>query len=743
MSAAMNAGVLPLIDKAWLWRRTRYATWRRIGPMMPGATPVGTLAGALAIAFGWEKADVRRYIEADDERALADWLCSRKPRDNPDDTAFLLAIDQFEELFTFADPNERRRFDGLLAAALLDHDCPLFVLSTVRSDFLDRFADDLPRLVAVRNGSAKLWTLPLISGEALREVITGPARLAGLNVGEVVEAMLDDAEGEPGALPLVENALEWLWWQPRKGNHLSGEHFRRQGKLGGILSNSADDLLDSLQPDERERALDLLLAMVRPNEDNRRHTRRRIAFTNAVRIAGGDRGHALIDRLQGRRILQGGRPEGPLRLITVTPNDADSESGGWVSLIHETLIRCKAGRDGGDPKPSWPTLWKHIENNRVQVLRRDHVLARAPIIEAAAIAWDQAGREETLRWEEEVLQVLREIREGGLSPHDVIRPGLSRAFFGPTDPPEIIEMFALTEADDGTRGSGRYGTLWRLPLGHQRRAVLADWLAIVGDPRRGVGLDANGLPEIDWVAIDGGEVTIEIRANPDDPNSKVVKRLTHSVAPFRIARYPVTVAQFQAFLDACHREGEWRLPAGFPVDLPPTYPPPKPRARYSNHPADSVSWLDASGFCHWLSRHLGFEVRLPTEFEWQQAATGGDPARTYPWGANWDPAQEPWRANTVESELGRSTAVGMYPAGASPAGVLDMAGTVWEWCLNLFEQPDVTKFSKSNDPRVLRGGSWGNDQDLARSADRLRNYPNRRSNYIGFRVVCSSPSPGS
>ena len=71
-----------------------------------------------------------------------------------DDTAFLLAIDQFEELFTFADADERRRFDRLLAAALEDADCPLFVLSTVRADFLDRFAEDLPRLVAVRNRPA-------------------------------------------------------------------------------------------------------------------------------------------------------------------------------------------------------------------------------------------------------------------------------------------------------------------------------------------------------------------------------------------------------------------------------------------------------------------------------------------------------------------------------------------------------------------------------------------------------------
>ncbi len=202
-------------------------------------------------------------------------------------------------------------------------------------------------------------------------------------------------------------------------------------------------------------------------------------------------------------------------------------------------------------------------------------------------------------------------------------------------------------------------------------------LAILGDRRKGVGLRDDGLPDIDWVPIDGGEVTIEIRANPDDPNSEVVNRLTRTVAPFRMARYPVTIAQFRSFLDECHREDGWHLPPGSPFDLGAWgWPPPKPRARHGNHPVDSVNWYDAMAFCHWLSARLKFEVRLPTEYEWQLAATGGDPDRKYPWGADWDPAKEPWRANTSESELGRSTAVGMYPAGASPAGVLDMAGTL-------------------------------------------------------------------
>ena len=86
----------------------------------------------------------------------------------------------------------------------------------------------------------------------------------------------------------------------------------------------------------------------------------------------------------------------------------------------------------------------------------------------------------------------------------------------------------------------------------------------------------------------------------------------------------------------------------------------------------------------------------------------------------------------------------MYPAGASPTDVLDMAGTVWEWCLNKFEAPEVTRSGADDfDPRVLRGGSWGYDRDGARSAYRVRDVPGDRVNLVGFRVVCSSPSSGT
>lgn len=100
----------------------------------------------------------------------------------------------------------------------------------------------------------------------------------------------------------------------------------------------------------------------------------------------------------------------------------------------------------------------------------------------------------------------------------------------------------------------------------------------------------------------------------------------------------------------------------------------------------------------------------------------------------------PWRANTLESDLGRSTAVGMYPAGASPAGALDMAGTLFEWCLNDFEDPDKVEWPASpQERRAVRGGSWFDIRAWARCVARFRSLADVRDDFAGLRVCCSSP----
>jgi hypothetical protein len=221
---------------------------------------------------------------------------------------------------------------------------------------------------------------------------------------------------------------------------------------------------------------------------------------------------------------------------------------------------------------------------------------------------------------------------------------------------------------------------------HQRRASLGDRLAEIGDPRSGVGLRGDGLPDFVWLPVPGGEVTLENNAG------------TFAVQPFAISQYPVTWAQYRSFLvaqDGYHQARWWRGLAKRERD------PSEQYRQLDNYPAENVSWYDAVAFCRWLSVHLGYEVRLPTKWEWQQAATGGHPTYAYPWGEEWQPAY----ASTWESHLGQTTAVGMYPQGASPVGAIDMSGNVWEWCLNEYERSQRVGVSGTA-LRVVRGGSW-------------------------------------
>lgn len=131
---------------------------------------------------------------------------------------------------------------------------------------------------------------------------------------------------------------------------------------------------------------------------------------------------------------------------------------------------------------------------------------------------------------------------------------------------------------------------------------------------------------------------------------------------------------------------------------------------------------------------MGYKIRLPAEWEWQQAATGGDPANQWPWGAKWDSS----RANTKENGLSGTTAVGLYPKGMSPVGALDMGGNVMEWCLNEHKKTDRIDVA-GEAGRAVRGGSWSFSQDFARCAYRVRGtYPDFRGDF-GFRLLCSSP----
>jgi formylglycine-generating enzyme required for sulfatase activity len=159
----------------------------------------------------------------------------------------------------------------------------------------------------------------------------------------------------------------------------------------------------------------------------------------------------------------------------------------------------------------------------------------------------------------------------------------------------------------------------------------------------------------------------------------------------------------------------------------------------SNRPVEQVDWYDAMAFCRWLSKKLDLDIRLPTEEQWEKAARGTD-GREYPWGEGYKTGyaniNETWEHDKVGGyNLQETSAVGIYPQAQSPYGLMDMSGNVWEWCLNKYEEPQITTADVSGGFRVVRGGAWVDYTEDCRSSFLYRGLPHFRLSFQGFRLV--------
>jgi formylglycine-generating enzyme required for sulfatase activity len=251
---------------------------------------------------------------------------------------------------------------------------------------------------------------------------------------------------------------------------------------------------------------------------------------------------------------------------------------------------------------------------------------------------------------------------------------------------------------------------------------------------------------------------------------------TLTLPEFWMSRYPVTNAQFNQFVEAggyaeehfwaeARKEGFWKdggfkgrydnefrtAPANF---AEPYY--------FANHPVVGVVWYEALAFTRWMTGELrvkGYklwvykpdthavhedetlkssivnlksEIAMPSEAEWEKAAHRGDGGQ-YPWEGEFDRN----KANTSETGIGSTSAVGCFTGGVSPYGLQDMSGNVWEWTRTNY---DTKKDGlESKDTCVLRGGSFNYESSFARCACRYGGYPVYGGGNLGFRVAVVSP----
>ena len=296
-------------------------------------------------------------------------------------------------------------------------------------------------------------------------------------------------------------------------------------------------------------------------------------------------------------------------------------------------------------------------------------------------------------------------------------------------------------------------------LATRERANAGDVLARLGDPR----FDPNQWhlpkdPRLGFIEIPAGRYTIGTRSADFEPLMQAlgvkkdnwenfeqeINDVPTEVRPYFIARYPVTVAQWQVFCaDPLRQHSKNQLDDSALEGL-------------ANHPVVNISWHDALAYCDWLTQKLrqhairqvfdrtfpgGWHVSLPSELEWERAARGADDGRHWPWGN----AFEPDRTN-ANMTIGRTSAVGCFPSGASDTyGCQDMIGNVLEWTRSRdgkypYQANDGREaLSDQKNARVLRGGAFSRHEGFARCSSRLVSWrSDSRSDNVGFRV-CVSP----
>ncbi|GAA1315319.1 TIR domain-containing protein [Saccharothrix xinjiangensis] len=349
-SSLLRAGVLPSLELEH--------DWLVVPPWLPGDDPRRELAVVLAAraarqGLGWSVAEVRDRLDAEDGllRVAEDLVATRSGGGR-----LLVAVDQAEELFTRAPEGEREAVAVLLREAL---EGPVRVVATLRSEFLD----DLRALPALAGVSVGAYVLAPLDRDVLREVITGPARVAGLGVDPKLVGRLVADTGSGEALPLLAFTLRRLASGCSRGDELTVDRYRSLGGVDGALTRHADATLERAAARSGLSAEEVLAALVRLVGPGHRGWRRVVlaGLSDPLRVALG----VFVDR----------------RLLTASGD-------GWVGVAHEALF----------------TAWEPL---RRAVAERSRALQAAWSAERAAAEWEAAGRSDAYLWEADRVVVTR------------------------------------------------------------------------------------------------------------------------------------------------------------------------------------------------------------------------------------------------------------------------------------------------------------------------------------------------
>ncbi|MBL0216113.1 MAG: protein kinase [Myxococcales bacterium] len=344
--------------------------------LRPGRHPLAALATVIERLTTRTGASLTNTM---DEHAQLIWRLRNEPgflgvtlraRAAATDSHTLLFVDQFEELYTLVpDFEERRAFTAALAAVADDTAAPLRVVVSMRSDFLDRVAED-PRFMEELSRGLVFLSAP--DRDGLREALELPVQMVGYQFesSAMVGDMLDALAGTPGALPLLQFAAAKLWDARDRQRHLlTVASYQQIGGISGALATHADEIIRNMTAAQQRLTQRVFHQLVTPER-----TRAIVELADIYQLDQREAITRVIELLVAARLL-----------VVQTRSDA---SGGSVEIVHESLI------------DRWPTLKRWLDEVQEDAL----FLAQ---LASAAKQWDARGQPPGLLWRGEAMEEAR------------------------------------------------------------------------------------------------------------------------------------------------------------------------------------------------------------------------------------------------------------------------------------------------------------------------------------------------
>ncbi|MBD2494311.1 SUMF1/EgtB/PvdO family nonheme iron enzyme [Nostoc sp. FACHB-280] len=572
---------------------------------------------------------------------------------------FVLVIDQFEELFTLcSDEAQRQKFiDKLISFSQQQK-----VIITMRADFWGECAT-YPKLKEMMQARQELIA-PMDLAE-LRRAMEMQAVKVGLRFeAGLSNSILDEVEGEPGAMPLLQHALFELW-KRRHGRWLRCVEYEAIGGVKKAISQTADDIYNRSKPEAREQIKNIFVRLTRLDEEavqgeQRRDTRRRVGLEELVPV-GGELAVTknLVQRLAG---------EGARLVVTSVDESTNLEE---VEVAHEALIRY------------WPRLLEWLNENRTDLQLRETI---------RQAAWE---------WEEKPTDDNYLVHRGGRL-EDAEALLKKSGFLNQLEANYISACVELRERSALEREQRQQR---QLALERQARRRL-QWLVIVLGMISTAFIGYFAYREVlrwytiwqtQMVSIPEGNATIG--TNDRDANEDEMPEWHPHIRAFQIQKFEVSNRLYRLCVKAGHCDE--------PVDPSKLYD-----EKFSEHPVVQVTAFHAATYCDWLG------MRLPTELEWERAARGGK-GNKWPWG-NDTPTLFP--ANVLPENKTQGTGIievnkPTKDKSIDPEGIYNLVGNVEEWTASYYQESyfkyDQNLVWLDADPKqlksnslVVRGGNW-------------------------------------